>query len=413
LLFILFGNTFSDEGPGVLRFGGYGEFLYQYLDYSPDRYTAVDGAQPAKRSLIDIPRFNLMFEYNFIKSLTLTTEVEFEHLGTGSAMELEFDEGGEYEMEVEKGGEVTLEALYLTWRPFPPLSIHAGHQVVPIGRVNNAHMPTEYFTSSRPEGQSTLIPATWHETGLALEMQWKRLSASLFLVSGLDANGFSSANWIREGRQTMFEQVQMTNPALALRIDHSLDFANMTLTTAISGYTGKTAGNTMRPENMKGIDGRVNIGIAELELKHKVFIVRADLLRGHLYDSYKISSINKSVSRTLGIARTPVASDAFTWSAEAAIDAFSFFNFPQNLYIFGKYEYYNSMEDTEKGMLKDIRFERELITAGLNWIALRGLVIKADYTTRQIADGTLNDEHTFGISIAFSRLFFNKERTSL
>lgn len=40
-------------------------------------------------------------------------EIEFEHGGTESAVEIDADESGEYEAETERGGEVALEQFWL------------------------------------------------------------------------------------------------------------------------------------------------------------------------------------------------------------------------------------------------------------------------------------------------------------
>lgn len=61
----------------------------------------------------DIPHFVINLGYDFGKGWTLGTEIEFEHGGTESAVELEADEAGEYESEIERGGEVALEQFWL------------------------------------------------------------------------------------------------------------------------------------------------------------------------------------------------------------------------------------------------------------------------------------------------------------
>ena len=77
------------------RFGGYGEILFQYMDYGPDRYNYPDGAQPDSGGRADIPRVVFSFDFRFLKDFVFSTEIEFEHGGTGSALELEYEEFGE------------------------------------------------------------------------------------------------------------------------------------------------------------------------------------------------------------------------------------------------------------------------------------------------------------------------------
>ena len=49
-----------------------------------------------------------MLGYDFGKGWSMGMEIEFEHGGTESAIEIENEEGGEYEAEIERGGEVAL-----------------------------------------------------------------------------------------------------------------------------------------------------------------------------------------------------------------------------------------------------------------------------------------------------------------
>ena len=62
----------------------------------------------------------------------------------------------------------------------------------------------------------------------------------------------------------------------------------------------------------------------------------------------------------------------------------------------------------------DKRLQTSLWTVGINWFALPNLVVKADYTTRQIGtskifgSGRYNSENEFAIGIAYVGWFFKK-----
>ena len=96
------------------------------------------------------------------------SEIEFEHGGTESAMEIEEEEAGEYESEIERGGEVALEQFWIQKSFMPQLNVRIGHIIVPVGGTNMHHMPTEFFGVYRPEGENTIMPCTWHETGIGI-----------------------------------------------------------------------------------------------------------------------------------------------------------------------------------------------------------------------------------------------------
>jgi len=61
------------------------------------------------------------------------------------------------------------------------------------------------------------------------------------------------------------------------------------------------------------------------------------------------------------------------------------------------------MEQVTGSVFADPRFKRNLITFGINFFVLPNLVIKADYSMRQVGgfDSKYNDENTFGLSIGF------------
>ena len=83
--------------------------------------------------------------YDFGRGWSMGTEIEFEHGGTESAFETEFEEGGEYESEIERGGEVALEQFWLQKSFSPAFNLRLGHMIVPVGGTNQHHMPTEFF----------------------------------------------------------------------------------------------------------------------------------------------------------------------------------------------------------------------------------------------------------------------------
>lgn len=149
------------------RFGGYGEMVASFKDYGINRfYGAPEGNPDKHRNTISIPRFVLALDYKFNSKWILGAEIEFESGGTGTAYELENTENGEYETEVEKGGEVAIEQFHITRLIVPQFNIRAGHIIVPVGLTNAHHEPINFFGTYRPEGETTILPSTWHENGL-------------------------------------------------------------------------------------------------------------------------------------------------------------------------------------------------------------------------------------------------------
>ena len=107
--------------PG-LSVGGYGEVALTRNFYSDNvyRYSHPDNYRnDPGHGRFDIPHAVIYLGYDFGKGWTMQTEIEFEHTGTGSAVEKEYTEAGEWETEIEKGGEVELEQF---WIQSPSLS---------------------------------------------------------------------------------------------------------------------------------------------------------------------------------------------------------------------------------------------------------------------------------------------------
>lgn len=387
------------------RFGGYGEVLYQNMDYGADRYNYPDGAQSENRALITVPRAVFSFEYKFSPSIDFNAEVEFEYGGTGSALELEYEEAGEYEMEVEKAGEVILEQLFIRKTFSRAFQVSAGHFIVPVGRLNMYHLPIQYFATVRSEGEAQIIPTTWHESGLAISGAIKKWSYNAMVISGLDANGFSKSQWVGSGYQRLFEDTKATQMAFAFRVNNT-SIRNTKV--AISSYIGNSAKNTSKAVKMEGINGTVSIFSGDFEFNNRRIITRGNVLFGNLTDSYQIGAINQTLSKNIQYARTPVAKNALTYSIEAGYDVLTHFRSTNKLIPFARYEYYNSMQQTADEVLADERYHRQVFTAGINYFLMPGLALKADYSMRIIHHGDYNQENTLGLSIVYSTFFISK-----
>ena len=188
----------------------YGEIVANFKDYGINRfYGHKEGNAKQSHNTISIPRFVLAFDYKFTPKWILGAEIEFEYGGTGTSYELENTENGEYETEVEKGGEVALEQFHITRMIIPEFNVRAGHLIVPVGLTNAHHEPINFFGSSRPEGEMTIIPCTWHETGIEFLGKFGKgygtFDYEAMIVTGLNANGFDRNNWVRKGKQGLFE----------------------------------------------------------------------------------------------------------------------------------------------------------------------------------------------------------------
>ena len=213
------GKGFRDR----LTVGGYGEAVMSYNMYSDNFgiYSSPATYRDSKgHGRFDLPHAVLMLGYDFGKGWNLGMEIEFEHGGVEAAVERENGEAGEFEKEIERGGEVALEQFWIEKSFFPQLNVRAGHIVVPVGLTNSRHLPTEYFTVYRPEGENTIIPCTWHETGISvwgLAGDWRY---EVMMVAGLNSTLFSTEGWVHDGSASPYEFKPASQVAGAFRVDN-------------------------------------------------------------------------------------------------------------------------------------------------------------------------------------------------
>lgn len=234
-----------------LSVGGYGEVAYSRNFYSDagKRYSNASAYKnDPSHGRFDIPHAVIYLNYDFGKGWTFGTEIEFEHGGTGGAIEYEAEESIEYESETEKGGEVELEQFWIQKSFGREFNIRAGHIVVPLGLVNAHHEPLNFFTVYRPEGENTILPSTWHQTGVSL---WGRAGDFRYeaqMVAGLNAFGFSRSNWIQGGAASPYEFEVANKYGFSARLDN---YSVPGLRIGVSGYCGQSPitrmTNTIQP----------------------------------------------------------------------------------------------------------------------------------------------------------------------
>lgn len=387
-----------------LHIGGYGEvalsrnfYSDNYLRYSePGKYKGSHGR-------FDMPHVVIYLGYDFGKGWSLSSEIEFEHGGTESAVEIETEEAGEYETEVERGGEVALEQFYIQKEFFPQLKLRAGMQVVPVGATNAHHEPNQFFGVYRPEGENTIFPCTWHEVSVSLSGRAGDWSYIGMFLPGLDSERFGNQGWIHDGSASPFEFKIANNYAFAARVDN---YSIKGLRLGLSGYVGNSFKNTLYPTSSKKNDGvRGTVSIASFDFKYEGhgLLARGNFDWGHLSDAAHISKFNIAMSKNSTSKRQEVASDAVAAGVEAGYDVFSLVPKMsvkgQKFYVFGRYDYYDSMAKMESGT--PLQWcKRSKVSAGINWLPMPQIIVKGDYSYG-ILDKKYNNEPSLNIGIAY------------
>lgn len=380
----------------ALSVGGYGDLQFQYLAYGPDE-TRPGGALHDSRLVFDTARFALEMEAKTPFGLEMESELEVEHHGTGSAMEVDYDEFGEYEQETELGGEIHLEELYLR-QVLGPVSLELGRFYVGVGLLSARYRPTEYLGVSRPEGEVSVIPAVWDEMGVEarFDIAPAHLVVTTQLVSGLDSTGFSSAHWIAGGHQQRFELVSATDLAGVLRID-----AHPTrgVLFGVSGYVGGSSRNRPKPDLVESctggspdrvapcgyIPGTVALADVHFAFDLSPVTVQGVALWGHLGNAAAITDRNSRLSNDLNVPRTPVADQAlFAW-IELAYDLGPLFHLrDHHIEPFFRFDYYDTMLHVPAGVFDNPRFARSVYTAGVSYAYGDLVFVKLDFAHRDV-----------------------------
>lgn len=394
-----------------LQLGGYGEIAISRNFFSDNiyRYSHADNYKDDKsHGRVDIPHVTFFVGYDFGKGWRMNAEIEFEHGGTESAMELEAEEAGEYESEIERGGEVALEQFWIEKTFSRGFNLRMGHIVVPVGYTNGNHLPTQFFTVYRPEGENTIMPCTWHETGISLWGHVGNWRYEAQVIPGLDSDLFSRQNWVHGGSASPYEFKVANKYAGVLRIDN---YSVPGLRLGASGYYGHSFKNNIQPttgDRYKNTKGAVAIGSFDFEYKGYNLIARGYFDYGHLGDSEIISQYNKSLTKNSPSPRTNVASDAIAMGVEVGYDIFSQISkiakTKQKLYVFGKYEYYDSMYKTAANIADNEWCGRQRIVGGLNYFPVKEVVVKAEYSAG-ILKSQYNNENSLSIGIAYAGFF--------
>ena len=375
-----------------LTIGGYGEAVLTRNFYSQsfNRYKKPESYKDDKsHGRFDLPHVCVNIGYDFGKGWTMGSEIEFEHGGNGTAVEIEAEEAGEYEAEVEKGGEVNIEQFWIN-KAFidGKLNIKAGEIIVPVGYSNAYHEPNQFFTVYRPEGEATIMPNTWHQIGLSFWGRLKEWRYEAQVLSGLNSESFTAESFVHYGATSPYEFKVANNYAGAMRIDN---YSVKGLRVGLSGYYGYTFRNTLRTPGTKYDDVTGALGIVALDftLNRWNWIVRGNVDYAHFSDADEISAYNQAdwthhkYQDGNPHHYSNIGCNALAYAIEAGYNVFS--QIPklkdEKFYAFGRFEHYNTMASgTYAPQYKYTKKYRCVF--GLNYSPVKQITIKGEYSYR-------------------------------
>ncbi len=400
------------HSPFLIELKGYADVQFAYFNYGLNQ-NRTNGSQSDSRLAFDTTRFALSLEGSAPFGITFEAEIEFEHGGAGVAMDLEYEEYGEFDIEVGKGGEVKVEELKISKSFLNHFVVSLGRFYVAFGILNRGYKPTDYLASVRSEAETAVLPDTWDELGIQVKGSWKYVSATLQLINGLDSSGFSSQHWIRGGHQGAFELVRGTDPAGVARIDF---IPRVGSEVGLSTYFGGTTRNRPKPDLTNACPSTENdvapcgyvdalLLLIDAHARFQVGPIRGTALLawGSLSNAQAVSERNARLSNLLNVLRSTVSDSALLAWAEVGLNVFYWHPrfAAHRLEPFFRFDYYDTIFKPRSGIFDNPRFERFVYTAGVAYTFANALTLKLDAAHRRFGSSTFNPETTVRLAVGF------------
>ena len=379
----------------------YGAFQIRQFDY----FKNAQDVNPRQRREIDLERVVFEPSFRFDREWSMEAEIEIEHGGVGTSMELDgFEEFGEFETELEQGGEVKLDKLEIGWTPSDSISYKTGLITVPVGMISQKHKPTEYFAVTRNRSEARLLPSTWRSVGIGMDgsisiSEGLMVRHKSVLVQGLNSEFFRKYNWIQDGAGRKFETTYADNLALATRWD--LTSQDSSRSVGFSLFYGDSANNRQKVDKLT-VEANVLIWDLHAFWESPSWTFRALYLYGNLQNSDEVSTQNS----TLGGAANPGSFAALGKEAELFFveAAYNFGDSINRLDLFARFDSLDPMKEVSGNINRDPRFRETSWTTGLSYKPRPELVAKLQYS--QIRSGLdalpLMHEVMAGVGFAFS-----------
>lgn len=164
----------SSTAKSATTIGGYGELHYNNI---------TDNKSGNDKKEFDFHRFVLFFGHEFTSNTRFFSELEVEHSISGDG----------------QNGEVELEQAYIEHDFSDALTAKAGLFLMPVGIINETHEPPAFYGVERNPVEKDILPATWWEAGLNLNIKAAPgLAFDAAVTSGLNVGDDYK---IRGGRQ--------------------------------------------------------------------------------------------------------------------------------------------------------------------------------------------------------------------
>ncbi|OFY51680.1 MAG: hypothetical protein A2W85_08480 [Bacteroidetes bacterium GWF2_41_31] len=347
-------NTVSNllKSDRSLSFGGYGQ-----IDYNKPF-----GNNTLQNGNLDVHRLVLMFGYRFSDKLSLVSEIEVEHVQ-----------------------EIYIEQAFLNYSFAHYLQVRAGLMLVPMGIINEYHEPTNYHGVERPLIDTYIVPTTWREIGIGFTgtIPEMALRYQAYLMNGFSSyNGtaqLSGKNGLRKGRQKGAESI-MLKPVLAFRSEY---YGILGLNLGLSAYTGQTQSSLYKSLNRddetaitRADSSVVSIKMLGVDIRYQR---KALEIRGQFYHTWIGNALEYNLFTASSGVNNDLGSTMVGYYAEVAYNIFYRAKFTKTKLVpFVRYSVYNTQASVAEGFIENEDYQKEVITGGIDWTIVTGVVVKAD-----------------------------------
>jgi len=352
--------------------GGYGELHLNMVKPADDSFAAI----------LDFHRFVIFFAHRFNDRFQFYSEVELEHAFVAES-------GG-----VAVPGSIQIEQAFIDWRLLKgeseTLYLRAGAILVPMGIINQWHEPPIFNGVERPTVDRVIIPTTWREGGIGIWGQPKEeLRYEFYVMSGLDASGFSGSSGLRGGRLKI-TQAELNGPAFVGRVEWE-PILGMVL--GVSPYFGLAGPRELPDLNVKvgGVSG-------DWRILRKGFESRVLIAYFHVSDT---DALRAPVTVAPGetAPTSTVGSNLFGVYGELGYNVLFYVDTDMALVPFVRVDYYDT---TFQESDPDYDLPAFVVpTVGLTYRPIPQVVFKFDYQNERPSTGANANRWNVGVGYMF------------
>ena len=367
-------------GPGAskvyhakrgLVFGGYGSALYERFTESADNDTASTMVDRA-----DLAEGFFYVGYRFSERLLLNSSVGIEHA-------LVEDAGA---------GEAAVEFAYVDYEAHDRLGVRGGLLLMPLGWLNEQHEPISYLGLRRPEVEQRILPTTWREVGVGAYGDAGPVVWRAYLVTSLDAAGFTAEDGIREGRQQGSE-ARASDMALTARVDvrpiRDKSFGDLLV--GASAFSGRT-----EQERPGFPPGRLTLWDLHAQYDWRGIRFRALRVENILSDAGDISLAIDPFSGTA------IGERMRGWYLEVGYDVMTNLKRPnQALTPFCRYERLDTQAEAPPRFAADPENDLTAKTCGVAYLPIPQIAIKLEAQNFDNQAHTATDQVNLGVGWSF------------